>query len=437
MAQRMSRRDFLKIAGIATSAAFLTACGPAPADDDTTTQPPADEEVTLEFWTFNDYAVGKALELFETFIAEFEEANPGVKVNITGKPGTDILTGLITGAGSGELPDVVQIQVGTGGDLLQAEALQDVGSFWEADTEDFRSQFNPSWMELLLKGGHCWGLPFTAYSTILYRNLTVLKDAGIDPDAGIKDWDDLFEQAKKVKETGPWGLCKVLGDGWLHKHWYGGVTGAKQATIASDGKSTLMEADVYAKLFEYLVSLKPYTAEPFMYDQAATDLFITNQLAYVSMGPWLAPTLEEAVTESGLEYDAVQIPGQTGNDFGGVRGGEFTPIMPGSNVEKAWAWARYLSDAPQTARFAAELGRFLTNDKALEDPDVQKNALVQLTAKAFQTAVDEGPFMLKVSANWSQPETDYGTLVDDGSMSPTDAADQMIAEMNEILAEEE
>jgi multiple sugar transport system substrate-binding protein len=439
MSRRMNRREFLKLAGGTAGAIALSACAPkateAPAEQKPAQPAPPGEEVTLEFWTFNDYAVGKALELFETFIAEFEEANPGTKVNITGKPGEDIRTGLITGAGAGELPDVVQIQMGTGGDLIETGAIADVRTYWDEQSDEFRNQFNQDWMALLLKEGHCWGLPFTAYSTILYRNLNVLKDAGIDPDAGVADWEDFAAQAKTVKEMGPWGLAKILGSDWIHKHWYGGVTGADKSCIAPDGKSTTMEADSYATLFEYLVGLQPYTAEPFMYDTATTDLFVTNQMAFVSMGPWLAPTLEEAKAESGLEYDAVLIPGMTAQDKGGVKGGEFTPVMPGPNLEMAWKWSAYVSDAPQTSRFASELGRFLANDKALQDPAVQENWLVQLTAEAFTMAMAEGPFMLKVASGWGQPETDYGTLVADGSMEPAEAAEKMIQEINEILAE--
>lgn len=106
MTRALSRREFLRLAGLAAGAVALASCkAPAeepvdePVEDEPADVPAPAEDVTLEFWTFNDFAVGKALELFETFIGEFESDNPGVKVNITGKPGGDILTGLITGAG--------------------------------------------------------------------------------------------------------------------------------------------------------------------------------------------------------------------------------------------------------------------------------------------------------------------------------------------------
>jgi len=427
MSQKMSRRNFLKLAAVTAGGMFMAAaCQPK-------TGAPG-KEVTLEFWTFNDYAVGKALETFNTFISEFQDANPGIKVNITGKPGTDILAGLIAGAGTGDLPDSVQIQLGAGGDLMAANALADLKSYWDATSEDFKKQYNADTMALLLQGGKCYGLPFSAYATVLYRNLKVLKDAGIDPAAGVKNWADYTAQVEAVAAKGLTGMCKVLGSDWIQKHWYGGVTGAKKDTLSADGKSTTMEADKYATLFEFLLKLKPATAGAFMYDTAATDLFVTNKCAFLTMGPWLSPTLEEAAKNSGLEWDAVQIPGQGDSDHGSVKGGEFTCVMPTKNVEAAWKWASYCCDFNQEKRFAVNLGRFMANDKVLADPEVQKNWLVILTGKSFQEAMLEGPLMKKVAAGWSQPEIDYGNAVDQGTMTPQEAAEKLITEMNKILS---
>jgi multiple sugar transport system substrate-binding protein len=433
----MSRREFLKVASVSAAAAALAACAPAPAD---TTQgegaggAPSAEAVTIEFWTFNDYAVGKALDIFNRFIKEFEEKNPGIKVNLTGKPGTDILAGLVAGAGSGDLPDSVQIQLGVGGDLIAASALADMAPYWDTMTEDYKKQFNPGAMTPCIQDGKVYGLPFSAYAAILFRNLKVLQKAGIDPQAGVKDWEDFASQLEKVSQTGAKGLGKILGNDWCQLHYYGGVKGTSKQRIAQDGKSTDLKAEAYAALFEYALRIKPYCIGSFMYDTATHDLFMTDQLAFVSMGPWLAPTLEEAKAKSGLEWDAIEIPGQAEDWKGTVRGGEFTGIMPTDNKEAAWKWASFISDYPQEAIWAAEIGRLMANDKALQQPEVQKNWLVQLTGKAFNSAVDEALFMRKVATGFSQPEIDYGNLVDTGSMKPAEAAQAMVDEINKILA---
>ena len=45
-------------------------------------------------------------------------------------------------------------------------------------------------------------LPYTGFNELLFRNLTVLKEAGIDASAPSKDWAESFEQMKKVKAAG-------------------------------------------------------------------------------------------------------------------------------------------------------------------------------------------------------------------------------------------
>jgi multiple sugar transport system substrate-binding protein len=437
MSKNISRRDFLKMASLTAGAAVLVACGgqaEAPAGEQPEGQPPAAGEVTLEFWTFNDYAVGKALELFNGYIAEFQDNNPGIKVNLTGKPGSDILAAMVAGAASGELPDSIQIQLGVGGDLIQVGALADMAPYWNTMSEEFQTQFNPGAMDPCKQEGKVWGLPFSAYAAILYRNLKVLRNAGIDTEAGVKDWEDFASQLEKVDAAGIKGNGKILGNDWCQLHYYGGVEGTSKQRIKENGKETALTVEAYTKLFEYAKRIQPYCVGSFMYDTATSDLFMTDQLAFVSMGPWLAPTLEEAVASQGLEYDAVQIPGETESWKGTIRGGEFTGICPTDNVDAAWKWASFISDYPQEAKWAAGIGRLMANDKALAQPEVQENWLVQLTGAAFNTAIDETLFMKKVATGFGQPEVDYGSLVDTGSMEPAQAAEEMIPAINDILA---
>ncbi len=443
MAQKMSRRDFLKMAGVTVGVATLAACAPkatetaAPtvgAVTQPTTAPPPAGGVTLEFWTFNDYAMGKPLEIFNSFIQKFEADNAGIKINLTGKPGSDILANVVTGASSGELPDSMQIQLSVGGDLIAVNALVDMAPYWNTMSKDYQTQFNAGGIDPCIQEGKVYGLPFSAYGIILYRNLKVLKKAGIDPAAGIKDWDDFASQLDKVSKAGLKGLGKILGSDWCQLHYYGGVPGTSKKRIAPDGKSTELKADAYATLFDYALKIKPYGIGSWQFDTATNDLFNTDQLAFISMGPWLAPTLEEAKAKSGLDFDAVEVPGKTADQKGTIRGGEFTGICSPKNKNSAWKFVSFISDYPQEATWAAQIGRLMANDKALEQPDAKANWLVQLTAKSYNNAIDESLMMRKVATGFGQPESDYGIQVDTGALKPADAAPKMIDAINKILS---
>jgi multiple sugar transport system substrate-binding protein len=445
MYQKMSRRDFLKMAGVTVGVATLAACAPKATETAAPTagvvvqptSPPPAGAVTLEFWTFEDNTTGKALEILNSYIQKFEASNAGIKIHITGKPADNIVAGVIAGASSGDLPDAMQIQLSNGAKMIAVDALVDLAPYWSTMSKDYQSQFNPGGLDPCIQNGVVYGLPTTAYSIMLFRNFKVLKKAGIDPAAGVKDWDDYASQLDKVTKAGLKGTGKILGSDWLHKHYYCGVVGTGTGgrhQIAPDGKSTLLKADAYATLFEYLLKIKPYCAGSMIYDQATTDLFTSDQLAFVSQGPWWDPPLVAAKAASGLEYDAIEVAGQSADQKGTIRGGEFIGSTSLKNKDASWKWVSFFADYPQAAAWAAGIGRLVANDKALAQPEVKSNWLVQLTGKAYNNAIDESLMMKPVATGFGQPESDYGSKVDTGAITPAEAAPKMIDEINKILS---
>jgi multiple sugar transport system substrate-binding protein len=390
----------------------------------------AGEAVNLKFWTFADFTTGTAAELLSTFIDEFEASHPGITVELIGKPGPDIITGITATAGSAESPDVVTTQLSEGGTLVGAGALRDLSAEWQAAGDAYRGQFNPAFTSVLSQDGQVWGVPFTTYSTLLYRNLTVLEDAGIDPAAPITDWTAWKQQIDKVKQAGKQGLPSYFAGPWQFMNFYGGTSDAT-FTLSADGRSTSLDASKLAETLEFLKSIQPEGAPVDAIDQAATDLFLGNEMAFLVQGPWLDPTLKEA---SGLKYDFVPMPGAQSGKTGGVRGGEFLTVPAGTaHPAEAWQLVQYLSDTAQTARFAAGLGRLVANDAALATPEVQANVLVKTTATAFPSAVDETPLMQKLPANFQQPIGDAVAAVGSGSLDPAAAGQQIIEGLNQSL----
>ena len=90
-------------------------------------------------------------------------------------------------------------------------------------------------------------LPYTGFNELLFRNLTVLKEAGIDASAPSKDWAEWFEQMKKVKAAGKFAMpdqaqvfnsvastYSIVG---LHEEW-GIDFGAKKTKINPETYAT-------------------------------------------------------------------------------------------------------------------------------------------------------------------------------------------------------
>ena len=388
------------------------------------------EPVTIEFWTFGEFATAQAMI---DSIAEFEAANPNITVELVGKPDTEITVGVIAGASSGEMPDVYNLALNTGYEMIKAGGLYDMSAEWNTLSAEYKAQFAPGVVSLLNQDGKVYGIPYTLYATVLFRNLTVLEQAGIDPAAGITDWADWLTQMQKVKEAGFVALPNYSLDGWLVMHYLGGVSGVTNDVV--DGETTIT-VEQLAKAYTFIKDAKAYGADMSPFDAAATDLFITDQMAFYEMGPWaeagfFAPARE---ANANFKYDFVLMPGETAGYNGGVHGGEFFAIAPGTDSAKVAAaikLAVFLADKSQVLKLSLEFsGRACFNDEAMADPAMDEFPLVKLTVEAATMGMTDAAYFKNFPLAVRQPLADNAASARDGVMTPEEAAQAAIDAIN-------
>ncbi|HEX2981785.1 MAG TPA: extracellular solute-binding protein [Anaerolineaceae bacterium] len=452
----MKRPQFRLIALLLVFAVLLASCTPqatteptqasAPASSDEATQPsepaasePSDasaEPIELEYWVYADYAQGEALTLQQAFISEFEASHPGVKITIAGKGDEELTTGEITGAASDTLPDIFMNSPSQGAALVKAGALTNVYDQWSAMPDDYKSQFNPELIKAMTpEDGVMYGMPYTGYTSYMFRNLTVLRAAGIDPEEEITDWNVWLEQMKKVKEAGYIAIHNFSNDWWDFANIYSGIAENNEWGIDFANDQTLINPDKLAQAAAYLKEVQQYATEMGSADQGTIDLFTTNQMAFLVDGPWDNPGFEKAHEENGLDFDYVVIPGATADNHGGIEGIEFIGIAPNDHADLAWEFVTYLTAEPQMTRWAEALGRFNSNQTALSKID---HPLINLTTKAAESAVfNQPPFFVEpYPANYYQPLLENLAAIMDGDATPEDGAKAAVEQMNEIIAAE-
>ncbi|SES42847.1 extracellular solute-binding protein [Rhizobium sp. NFR03] len=398
----------------------------------------ARENVVLEYWVYSDFAQGEALKLQQTFIDEFEAKHPGLTINIAGKGDDDLLSGQIAGAASGSGPDVFMNSTSAGSSLVEAGALKNIYAEWMATPDTFRAQFNKELISMCTpKPETMYCIPYTGYGSLMFRNLTVLEQAGVDTKAPIRDWADWLSQMEKVKAAGKYGVPDMTQNWASFLNIYSGVAEASEWGADFDAKKTLVNPEKYAKTADFLQKLKPFSTGTNVNDQATRDLFISNELAFYINGPWVNPPLEQAAKTSGLKYDWVMVPGAAEGKRAGVQGYEFIGVAPKANSKLAFEFAAFVTEKQQMIRWAAALGRYNSNLESLADPSVSGNPLLAATAESAKTALyNKPPFFLGTFPNsyWSAI-TDNASAVADGEMTPDEAASQLVEELNEILAD--
>jgi len=401
------------------------------------TRPASAEDVTLEYWVYSDFAQGEALALQQQFIKEFAAKHPGVKINIVGKGDDDLTAGQVAGAASGNLPDVFMNAQSVGAQLVDVGALDNLYSKWMAMPAEFRAQFDQDALKgCMPKPDALYCLPYTGFGSLLFRNLTVLQKAGIDTSKQPVTWDEWLGQMKKVKQAGMFAIPdETLVFNSIAEIY---ATSGGNASWGFDwaNRKTRIEPATMAKVLQKFVDMGPVNSGTSRNDQATKDLFISNQLAFHTVGPWVNPTYEEAAKTSGLKYDFVLIPGDQPGKTGGIRSYEMIGVAPGRHADLAFQFAAYITEKAQMARWAKLLSRYNANSAAMAEPDVAALPLIKKSVEAAHGAMDvAAPYFVDSVPNcYNAAVIDAAATTADRKNTPEQGAKGLISQLNDCLA---
>ncbi|WP_374774611.1 extracellular solute-binding protein [Streptomyces sp. NBC_01310] len=172
-------------------------------------------EVTLRVVAadYGDNPQNSSAAYWEDLAATFEEANPGIDVEVSVYSWSEVDAKVAEMVKAGKAPDIAQI--GAYADYAAAGKLHSAAELLSVKTEaDFLGPLADAGKVKQVQ----YGLPFVASTRLLFYNEKLLTDAGVlakDAKAGSwqpKSWAELEAAAKKLKAAGvPTPLALPLG----------------------------------------------------------------------------------------------------------------------------------------------------------------------------------------------------------------------------------
>jgi multiple sugar transport system substrate-binding protein len=150
--------------------------------------------VFYSWWADAERSMGEAL------VADFEAANPGIKVEQNYIAYADYLSKINTMVASNGTPDVFYLNEYLITEWGEKGVVEDMLPFYKAKGIEPEKFFVDS--ALYTSGGHLWGVNSTSTTTCLYYNKELLSQAGIafPPADAAKPWtwDQYVSAAKKL-----------------------------------------------------------------------------------------------------------------------------------------------------------------------------------------------------------------------------------------------
>lgn len=216
MDSSVTRRSLLGLGGGALVAAGLSACagtGTSANDNGGGTA----SSNTIDFWS-NHPGKSKAVE--QKIIADFEKANPGLKVKLTdaGKNYEEVAQKFNAALTGGSLPDVVVVSDVTWFNFAINDRLADIGALAAANQVDTSDYVEGLYADYAYKDKH-YAIPYSRSTVVFYWNKDAFAKAGL-PDRAPTSWDEFTEWAPKLQSAlGSGKSAIILDDGSNYLDW--------------------------------------------------------------------------------------------------------------------------------------------------------------------------------------------------------------------------
>ncbi|RUU05103.1 sn-glycerol-3-phosphate ABC transporter substrate-binding protein UgpB [Mesorhizobium sp. M7A.T.Ca.TU.009.02.1.1] len=214
---------------------------------------------------------------------------------------------------AGQAPDIMQVfDVGTGVMMAAEGAIKPAADVLTSAGMTFdKSQYLPGIVGYYSKpDGTMLSFPYNSSSPILYYNKDIFKKAGLDVDSPPKTWNEVWEDAKKIKASGA-AACGYTSTWltWIHLEnfaaWNDVSWATQQNGLAGGDVELKINAPIFVNHFQALADLaKDGTFKYGGRTSAAKQIFLAGECGIMTES---SGGLGDIV-KSGMNYGIGQLP---------------------------------------------------------------------------------------------------------------------------------
>jgi ABC-type glycerol-3-phosphate transport system substrate-binding protein len=166
----------------------------------------AQQPIVLQWQTAN-LTESQYEPVWKKTIAEFEAANPGIRIEPVLVARKDHWTKFVAAAQAKKAPCIVSVDLTT---AAYNGYLMPLDKYWNAEPAAFRNAYSPAMLSAAKWKGHLYGVPIWGgtYADIYNRDLVVR--AGLDPAKPPKTFADYIAWGKRLTGNDHWATA-VLG----------------------------------------------------------------------------------------------------------------------------------------------------------------------------------------------------------------------------------
>jgi sn-glycerol 3-phosphate transport system substrate-binding protein len=331
----------------------------------------SDKKIVIKYW----YAFGgKIEEAKQHLTAEFNASQDRIEVIAEHQGNYQDLHAKVQAAfAAGNAPAVSDLEIASTGIFARSGMIADLTQLAARDEAEVQIEdFNPGLMGNAYVDGNLYGLPFMRSTPILYKNVTMLKEAGLDPE-GPRTWAELEEYSRVLKEKGKTGMT-MPADIWYYEAL---VAQSGGQVLSEDGKSAAFnspEGVAPVQFWEKMAAEKLIKIPVGNEAGAAADKDWANQLSAFKFGSTAGVSASLEIAEgNSFEMGTAFMPAN--ESYGVPTGGcqlVITTKLSEEEKEAAWEFVKWMTTKENTIYQHKHVGYLPTRISAVESEELQK-----------------------------------------------------------------
>ncbi|WP_019638460.1 ABC transporter substrate-binding protein [Paenibacillus fonticola] len=358
---------------------ILTACGGEQKSAGQNDASNGGDKKQVSFWYYfggnEETALKEAIQKYNSSQDQYEVIGQYV-------PFGDMKKRLSVGLMGEELPDIVTVDNPDHASFAAAGIFEDITE--RVNEWGQGSQYLEGPLESAKYEGKLYGLPFTSNTLALFYNTDMFKDAGIAEPP--KTWDELRETAKKLTVGDRYGL------GFAAVKSEEGAFDFLPWLLSTGANYDSIDSPEAARAFTFLTDLiKDGSVSKEVINLSNSDTlkqFSSGKLAMMVNGPWNIAGVKADAPNMNFAIAKLPIDKQEAS----VLGGENIAVIKGNNVDGAWDFLRWMSEAEQMESYLVQTGYFSPRKDVAEKSDHWKSdAHLSGFLEQMQSAQPRGP----------------------------------------------
>ena len=328
---------------------------------------------------------GANFEIFNRYVAEFNQANPDIEVKTTSYGPSEILPKYLASVAAGAPPDIFHAPGYVPPDLALNKVIIPVDEMVKLDPTSLKN-FDP----ITVYGGRRYGVPVNAGLGAMCYNVELMEKAGLDPKKPPETWDDLIVTAQKMTNPAEnqWGLMLGNQAGFATAQVYWSfLIAAGGELVSPDGKASAFNSGPGLDTLTFLadaVNKHKISPRKMYTDVQAWSEWATRKVGSVLLYPvWTAGILASKVRSM------TSPPPKRVGRGAHFAGNYWTISALSKNKEAAGQFCQWWVQPEISGRWAGESGAIPNSQAAIDHPNFKQFLAKNPLGQAF---LDTIPF---------------------------------------------